>query len=646
MVSWVAGGHHLKLHRDHPFKTKVTDRVVRTQGIPTEFVFWGSHPDIPDLLKKVCLVLEIPEDVPLITDTVIPLQEEDEPTIQHIESIVEDYINQSKDLAQKMSREEKFCLALAKGIVISSDVAGSALPRKKRSPQSWVQEALLSRLSTPDLEKIILNRLKGGNLRPFQRVIADSKSPVTLTIAGCGTGKTLAAYAWAGQHAAGRKLFFCYPTTGTATAGFEDYLLAQNSLERALIHGRSHVDLERILSSTEGSILEQNQGLESLKAWPQQVIACTVDTVLGLMQNQRRGLFSFPSIACGAFVFDEIHNYDAKLFGALLTFLDTFPHAPALLMSASIPQSRLHRLRNVLGDRLGEPVWGDAAMEELDRYRIKWSKVANCWDGVKETLSEGKKVLWVCNTVRDSIRVYEEAHEQNLPIQPIVYHSRFRYKDRIARQSAVIDQFKRSGPAFIISTQVCEMSLDISSDLMVTALAPLPALIQRLGRLNRHYQPSPEIASQVLGDCLIYEFSCRENKPYGKEDLDKCRKSVNALLERPCSQRNLAEALAEIQQREDVKTYSAWLDGIWESDQRPLREGDESVTVVLERDIREITKTLQRKGLKPSSMSVAAWTIPMWYNAKVQFKGLIGCYPVVGEDVIEYDEERGASWKI
>ena len=65
--------------------------------------------------------------------------------------------------------------------------------------------------------------------------------------------------------------------------------------------------------------------IDSLRAWDRQAIVCTVDTVLGLLQNQRRPLYPFPAIVAGSFVFDEIHSYDARLFGSLLRFLKTFP---------------------------------------------------------------------------------------------------------------------------------------------------------------------------------------------------------------------------------------------------------------------------------------------------------------------------------
>ena len=92
-----------------------------------------------------------------------------------------------------------------------------------------------------------------------------------------------------------------------------------------------------------------DQALQSLEAWATPVVACTVDTVLGIVQNNKRGLYAWPALAQSAFVFDEIHAYDDRLFGALLRFLRDLPGLPVLLMTASLPASREEALAEAAG---------------------------------------------------------------------------------------------------------------------------------------------------------------------------------------------------------------------------------------------------------------------------------------------------------
>jgi CRISPR-associated endonuclease/helicase Cas3 len=67
-------------------------------------------------------------------------------------------------------------------------------------------------------------------------------------------------------------------------------------------------------------------------------------------------------------------------------------------------------------------------------------------------------------------------------------HSRFKRGDRAKRERRLTEEFDKDttpGPCLVVSTQVVEVSLDISFDRMVTEAAPLDALIQRFGRVNR-----------------------------------------------------------------------------------------------------------------------------------------------------------------
>ena len=68
---------------------------------------------------------------------------------------------------------------------------------------------------------------------------------------------------------------------------------------------------------------------------------------------------------------------------------------------------------------------------------------------------------------------------------------------------------RASPPALAITTQVCEMSLDMDADLLVTEECPVTALIQRMGRCNREQDPRPLPRS---GEVLVYRPD--DPKPY------------------------------------------------------------------------------------------------------------------------------------
>src|ERR1041384_3919425 len=114
--------------------------------------------------------------------------------------------------------------AAVKALLMAADVAGSAMAPAGEDIKRWIQATLSQRVSPEQMNEVVRARLCDASPRPFQEAIGRSQSRVTLVEAGCGTGKTAAAYMWAAYHANDKKLFFCYPTTGTATEGFLGYV--------------------------------------------------------------------------------------------------------------------------------------------------------------------------------------------------------------------------------------------------------------------------------------------------------------------------------------------------------------------------------------------------------------------------------------
>jgi CRISPR-associated endonuclease/helicase Cas3 len=122
-------------------------------------------------------------------------------------------------------------------------------------------------------------------------------------------------------------------------------------------------------------------------------------------------------------------------------------------------------------------------------------------------LKAGAKVLVVCNTVRRAnslFRTVESALTEECPqLLPALFavngvacphHGRFAREDRELLDAAVTAQLGKASPKgakLLIGTQTLEQSLDIDADWLITDLAPMDVLIQRLGRLHRHDRRRP-----------------------------------------------------------------------------------------------------------------------------------------------------------
>jgi CRISPR-associated endonuclease/helicase Cas3 len=409
--------------------------------------------------------------------------------------------------------------------------------------------------------------------------------------------------------------------------------------------------------------------LESLEAWSPPLVICTVDAVLGLMQNNRRGVFSLPAFARSAFVFDEIHSYDTKLFGALLRFLETFRNADVLLMTASLPPRMLDALEKICGPL--ESIPGPKAREDSPRYRLRFVKEnpdSEAWEAISAELSntEGGRVLWIANTVDRAVCLYKKAAKDGLPV--LLYHSRFRYFERVKKHDAVVGAFDRANkkPVLAITTQVAEMSLDLSADLLISDLAPPGGLIQRLGRLNRDDdEPERTALALILEVKDPKQTSKLYAVPYVKpnrEPTDEFMFSYEWLDELPhnpesVSQTQLANALNEVMGKHKNLLQiadSTWLDGEWHSQIDSLRAGDASVPIVLERDVPAIRgagkgfadperrRKCRNEAIRRSLSIPARAKVNEWERLKEH-----GLYRIAKDEHIEYDEdeETGARWR-
>jgi CRISPR-associated endonuclease/helicase Cas3 len=112
----------------------------------------------------------------------------------------------------------------------------------------------------------------------------------------------------------------------------------------------------------------------------------------------------------------------------------------------------------------------------------------------------GRTVIVFVNRVDRARSLFDRLYPQRGDIELILLHSRFRPRDRKARELALAQQPGADG-RIIVSTQVLEAGVDIDADALFTEVCPWPSLVQRLGRLNRRGKhknsPSPAVVFDV-----------------------------------------------------------------------------------------------------------------------------------------------------
>lgn len=535
--------------------------------------------------------------------------------------------------------------AVLKALTSAADIAGSALPEKDVSPRKWIELNLAEDqfLKAEQMREVVNVRLNGNELRKFQKDVANSKAKVTLVEAGCGTGKTVGAYGWAENHANGKKLFFCYPTTGTATEGFRGYV-AETEVEAKLIHSRSSVDIDGMASVKGDEDHKKDEEeekmirIESLNMWFPQVVICTADTVLSLVRNNRRGWYNSPAILSASFVFDELHAYDNRMFAAVIALIKALPNAHFLLMTASLPKDRKDFLLKHIEDI--EQIQTPKEIEELPRYEFqKLADKNKALEISKRAETENLKILWICNTVARTQQVFDELVDLKLPVQ--TYHSRFKYEDRKNCHHQIIDGFdweKSAGSLIAVTTQVAEMSLDLDADILISEVAPVPSMIQRLGRLNRRINLENRGTPRTA-----YFLTLEKDKflPYRETEIDDGIKWLDELisLNRPLSQADLAEYFQKIpvEDKGKLNLFTNWLDSGWFAMPESVRDPNVSVSVILPEDLNACLNNRRE---------IINKAIPMTYHSQKMkdWKELKGNL-IAPPNTIAYCKQRGAEWQ-
>jgi CRISPR-associated endonuclease/helicase Cas3 len=454
-------------------------------------------------------------------------------------------------LRKRDAEPRKRLLWAVRSALIVADAAGSGLPRVGEDLQTWITEKLVN---APACDAAFIEEISGrrvGQLKTLNKwekwtdfqLLCDHLAERALLLAPCGSGKTLAAWRWIAAQVKrlveeGRpvsRVIFLYPTRATAKEGFRDYVSWAPEADARLMHGTADYDLKGMFSSEDdpryGLTYQTNRRLYALRFWTSRVFSATVDQFLAFMQYAYGPLCLLPLLVDSVVVVDECHSFDRSMFSALKDFLTTFD-VPVLCMTATLPRDRREALARCEVEVCDAKPGELQVIAEAGRYTLRHVPEAKAKERVRRAVAEGKRVLWVVNQVKRAQRAAREMACDFLPadqaqtelhappgVSLFCYHSRFRLQDRVGRHNAVVRAFRGdSPPALAITTQVCEMSLDMDADILVTEDCPITSLIQRMGRCNRARKPR-DGAGEVLVYTPLDDKGKADLAPYDKDAL-------------------------------------------------------------------------------------------------------------------------------
>lgn len=261
----------------------------------------------------------------------------------------------------------------------------------------------------------------------------------------------------------------------------------------------------------------------------------TVDQMLMGALNQKHLMLRHLGMAGKVIVVDEVHAYDAHMMRYLKTMLDWLGayHTPVILLSATLPGQRRAEMigaylgrddfdeKNALESLWAYPIltWTDGQTvhtrtiplaEEKKHIRIRRGQDEDIVDFLRGRLGDGGCAGVVVNTVKRAQRLARRLAEvfQQPAYEILLDHAQFLMSDRVERENQLLLRVgKHSMPAqrnglIVVGTQVLEQSLDIDFDVLVCDLCPMDLLLQRLGRLHRHWREGRP-ASLQAAECLV-----------------------------------------------------------------------------------------------------------------------------------------------
>lgn len=483
-----------------------------------------------------------------------------------------------------------------KGLLMASDHMASALGQE-------LKPYLKRFFKTPEYADVY----PPSELFPLSMKTTEDERPHTLVVAPTGAGKT----EFLLNRCKGRT-FYMLPFQASINAMFKRIKeIVPEETDVRLLHAASRLVAKDENNSKQEVQLQPFVGSSVKVLTPHQ----TSSIIFGTMGFEA----TLMDLKGCDVILDEIHTYQAESQAMVMEIVKVLikQNCRIHIGTATMPKALYNELLKILGDTKTtyEVSLTDDELATYDRHIIhKNENIDELFDTIKTAFEENEKVLIVCNIVADAQETYRMLNSMFPDIPSMLIHSRFRRKDRREREEHLKNEFdEKAGPCFVVSTQVVEVSLDISFDRMITQAAPLDALIQRFGRINRR-RKKPE--NRTLRPIHILQPK-EHTLPYKKEIVEK---SFELFADEEALQTTEIQSLVDqVYPEIDIQKITGYLK--WKSNQFQMKK------------LRHISKPVLMKYLEIDSASAileqdletykeANWEERQWLEIPVNEKSM------------------------
>lgn len=454
--------------------------------------------------------------------------------------------------------------------------------------------------------------------RPLQEEFGElvgqiSEPGLIILEAPMGIGKTemaLAAAEQLGSRFGQDGIYFGLPTQATSDGIFEriarwveglgnEGLPGYKSLQ--LVHGKSALnEVYQNLKHKSSNPDEEVNGAVSANAWfvgkktasLDDFVVGTVDQFLMLALEQKHLALRHLGFSSKVVIIDEVHAYDVYMgqyLNRALEWIGAY-NVPVIMLSATLPgqqreaflksylKGQKHKWHKVerppdLAQLASYPLVSfteGPVIKQRSNFSAPSDRVVevsllaeeDLVTQVEDLLADGGVLGLIVNTVKraQALAALLADHFGDDTVE--VLHSQYIATDRIAKEQALLNMIGkgkvRPAKKIIIGTQVMEQSLDIDFDVLISDLAPMDLLLQRIGRLHRHsgvQRPAKLSKAQafILGTNPDYSFDPGSEFVYGQYLLMRTQYFLPSKILLPS---DISPMVQQVYEAEDLKLDS------------------------------------------------------------------------------------------